>query len=340
MSHYVLEDVLGARGQTNLRFLHPTAVTAVAGGAEVAIADYNHRIQIITPLGHFRRIIGSPHGHDGLRYPSGIVADADGYSVIIADMRNHRLVRLRTADGKVLSNASSWQPSFGQHAQPLKNPRCVAMHMTRWGGYGMIPLLFVASDAGVSTFALAPTQGGSISLPGLVPLGKDAAMVPMIAFRSTNGMAPPMASSGIAAADMLDGTHIYVADTNYDRVQDWHFHSGTTTFRHVRNIGEGGELPGQFRRPVGLAVLPHPSGELALSRLFVAERDGKRIQVLDTAGKPLQVLASDRAARFGGMCFARRSPTDASADAQRLVVMSRSSHQVFIFRRQRRPAAG
>ena len=70
-----------------------------------------------------------------------------------------------------------------------------------------------------------------------------------------------------------------------------------------------------------------------------------RIQVLDAAGKPLQVLESGqgnswRPQRFGGICFAQRTPTDASADAHRLVVTSRSSHQVFIFRRQRRLASG
>ena len=87
------------------------------------------------------------------------------------------------------------------------------------------------------------------------------------------------------------GAELYVCDMNNHRVQVFAAEDGA--FR--RAFGRRGDAPGEFARPVAVAV--------ARGRLLVGEFTGKRCQVLSLHGVPLQLLttlAGGVPARLGG----------------------------------------
>ena len=76
------------------------------------------------------------------------------------------------------------------------------------------------------------------------------------------------------------GAELYVCDMNNHRVQVFAAEDGA--FR--RAFGRRGDAPGEFARPVAVAV--------ARGRLLVGEFTGKRCQVLSLHGVPLQLLTT------------------------------------------------
>lgn len=367
-SRYVYEDALGQRGQgAALRFLQPAHVTVLGGSREetIVVSDTgNHRLQMLGASGQFVRTIGGTElvradgtGRlaRGLRYPMGVVSDENGDSLVVADMLNRRLLRLRSSDGAVLANQSSWQQSFGHAAQSFTRPRGLALHSQRWGSFGKIPVLYVA-DAGnnhVSTFALAPPSPGTISLPGLVSSASGSRIIPLISFGQPGDGASDMSQPvAVCAAELIDAefgrsTRVWVADQLHDRVQEWRFHPHLTAYQHVRNLGASG-VPAQLVRPSAVSLLPAADRRAETSRLFISEARGGRgrVHVFDANEHALQVImppsrslvgrAASVSRPLGGIAFARRSNTDASADAHRLVVAGGGGHnRLFIFRRER-----
>ena len=248
MPRHILEDTYGARGQAPMRFLAPAAVATLLGSRgykgepSVAVVESgNHRVTLLSPSGHHQRTIpcaatsgsraaarqergvlacgsGAPLAWTGsMRYPMGVASDADGHSIIVADTHQHRLLRLRVSDGALLANQSTWQPSFGHFAQPLRYPKGLAHHVQRWGA-SRFPILFVA-DAGnhrVQTYALAPAHpaGATLTgLPGLTPTAADAKLVPLVSFGQPCGdpshVDPASCMRGpsaVAAVELADGT--------------------------------------------------------------------------------------------------------------------------------------
>ena len=57
----------------------------------------------------------------------------------------------------------------------------------------------------------------------------------------------------------------------------------------IRSFGRKGSAPGEFRKPAAISALGDASGA---ARVVVGEVAGKRIQVLDAAGAPLQMIST------------------------------------------------
>lgn len=102
-----------------------------------------------------------------------------------------------------------------------------------------------------------------------------------------NGWGQPLAQGAGAPRDPVDGFwgprdivvdalgRVFVSDTGNKRIRVY-----DATGNFIRDIGEGGSLPGQLDEPAGLAV--HPDG-----RLFVADTWNRRISVFSVEGVPL-----------------------------------------------------
>ena len=111
----------------------------------------------------------------------------------------------------------------------------------------------------------------------------------------------------------VHGDLVYVADMCNHRIQVYQLSDG----RHVRSIGRTGQAPvwddedgngyssvdgderigsapGEFNEPAGVAI--------GHGRLYVSEREGRRIQVLTLEGEPLHVVASPDGKPLGGLC--------------------------------------
>ena len=80
------------------------------------------------------------------------------------------------------------------------------------------------------------------------------------------------------------GDELVACDTHGDRLL---FFSSGGSF--LRSVGSRGTAPGQFIDPIGVAV--------AHGRLYVAERRGKRVQVMSLKGESLQVLPTPNKGR-------------------------------------------
>lgn len=82
------------------------------------------------------------------------------------------------------------------------------------------------------------------------------------------------------AADLaVCGGELWVADERNHRLQAF-----DDTGAHVRGFGSEGVRPGQFRRPHAVSS--------CRGALVVSEFTGKRVQVLTTAGEPMQLLSA------------------------------------------------
>lgn len=357
---YVLEDTLGSRGPTAQRFQLPAAATSLWSGqheSEMAIVEAS-RVTVLTPSGQLKRTLHAPLSTQGGRgvssrpftHPMGITAH--GPDLIVADTYNHRLLRMRVSDGRPLSNATHAQEHFGSGTSNLRYPRGVAVVEHAWPPHASMPILYVADSGNsrVCALALAPSTPSlgstpTITLPGPVSTAKDAAMVPLLCFGS-HGSAPASLSgpSAVAVAHMEglgpdEGkVRLFIADTHNDRVSEWAFSAGTTRYDHVRNLGGTGTAPGLFHRPVGIALLLSPQRDHARSRLFVAEREGRRAQVFTASGRHLQVLTPPVPGRLGGVALATRGHVDQAFDDHRIVLIGRERSRIFVYRRVPKPS--
>lgn len=114
-----------------------------------------------------------------------------------------------------------------------------------------------------------------------------------LAWQTNVRVAPPHQSRGSrrnAAAALAEptglcahGFEIFVACKGSHCVQVLS-HSGEL----VNQIGTKGSKPGEFNEPVGCALLPARGA--AAARLIVAEKAGRRLQLLTLGGQPLQVV--------------------------------------------------
>lgn len=78
--------------------------------------------------------------------------------------------------------------------------------------------------------------------------------------------------------------NLYVADTSNSRIRKF-----TSDGQYITQIGQLGTEAGAFDFPRGLAIGPDISGE---DRLFVADTNNSRIQVLDLSGRPIRQFAT------------------------------------------------
>jgi len=109
-----------------------------------------------------------------------------------------------------------------------------------------------------------------------------------LAWQTNVRVAPPHQSRGSRALAeptglCAHGFEIFVACKGSHCVQVLS-HSGEL----VNQIGTKGSKPGEFNEPVGCALLPARGA--AAARLIVAEKAGRRLQLLTLGGQPLQVV--------------------------------------------------
>ena len=142
-SGYTLEDTLGSRGDATMKWLLPSAAIMLGdGSSDLAVVEAGaHRVRRLSVTGQPKATLTptrSSFSSGPLRYPMGIAsADPRSRSLVVADTHNHRLLRIATADGAALSNATHAQEHFGATPTPLRFPRGLAMAQHEWPPYGV-----------------------------------------------------------------------------------------------------------------------------------------------------------------------------------------------------------
>ena len=240
----------GGKGRAPGSFQYARDVTALPqGGIAVADAD-NDRLQIFSKdVSAGPRVLGGWGKDPGkLHAPWGVACD--GESLYVIDSGNHRMQKLRLADGAVLGTVGKADCSRGDG-----------------DGHFHYPLGMCAA-----VDALYVCDGWNNRI---VVLGTD------LSWRYTFGRKGSGDGEfrGPSAAVMHHG-ELYVVDKSNHRIQvfapDRH-----GRMRFVRAFGGRGSAPGQLKEPQGVAVV---RGGL----LVVTEET--RLQVVTPTGAPLQVL--------------------------------------------------
>ena len=103
------------------RFHGPGSVVLAANGEFVVSDAYNNVLRVVTPGGAVRTLAGSEEGEAGFadgqgaaarfNHPRGLALDADGRSVLVADLGNHAVRRVTMA-GAVSTVAGNGQAGF------------------------------------------------------------------------------------------------------------------------------------------------------------------------------------------------------------------------------------
>jgi len=299
----------------------PNDVALLPEGA-VCVADCGaHRLLIFSKdMTAAPRVVGSRgKGAGQFNYPSGVACD--GTALYVGDTNNHRVQKLRLADGAhlgtvgltVTGGCATWLASTGGTA-PL-NADC--MFGRGDGQFNWPTGLCVAADA----LYVCDENNHRI-----VVLGTDLAWRYTIG-RVGSGDGEFRYPSAVAA----HGGELYVTDQGNHRVQARRPRPAASSparhapprlprqviapdrhgrMRFARAFGGKGDTPGQFVRPQGVAVVR--------GLLVVSEKT--RLQVLTPKGVPLQVLTLGSGLR--GLC----------ADEERLWVADDGAHRVHVFR--------
>jgi DNA-binding beta-propeller fold protein YncE len=226
----------------------------------------------LTFVGQFGGVIGSGPGQ--FTNPDDVAVDAAG-NVYVADTTNNRIQKF-TAAGQFISQFGT----FGTDAGELTNPNAVAVDSA---GNAFVAdrsnhrvMQFDASGAFVRGWGWSVDTAAdafeTCTAASLCEIGTA-----VNSNTKNGGFFSPHAIAVDGAGD------VYVSEFAGDqRVQ--RFRPGpTVTF--VAGWGAPGSAPGQFARPVGLAIDSAPN-------VFVADRDNSRVQKFTSTGSFLDVIGS------------------------------------------------
>jgi tripartite motif-containing protein 71 len=186
-----------------------------------------------------------------LSYPRGIAIDGQG-SLYVADSRNHRIEKLKTADLSVEADFGSYTSLAGSDAKKLVTEAPGKMNEPNGLSVGPDGNLFVIDtwNSRIQVFS---------------PKGKHKRT-----FTTEDGFFGPreivVDAQGAA----------YVADTGKHRIVKFDAEG-----KKVRAWGTKGDEEGQFNEPIGLGL----DGN---GNLYVADRLNFRVQVFDRDGKFLR----------------------------------------------------
>ena len=293
----------GCQGDAFGEFRGPRHMGALTTGGIVVVDGLNQRIHVLDKDARTVRIV------EGLITPTGVAVDHD--TLYWAESTGaHRVNRLRLSSRSASTAArrgigkESVSVRFSGRFRPwaaattsvgglgdghgeLHDPQCLAIA----GG-----LLFVAEwgNHRVSVFEKE-------SLAFVRHIGHGDADDLCEGGDRPGELNQPC---GVAA----HAGEVFVADTWNHRVCVYREEDGS----FARSFGGRGTAPGQFTYPMGLTV--------AHDRLYVAERTGKRVQVLSLAGEPLQALPSPCGGWLYGVC----------ADGDRVWLTSSSENRVHL----------
>jgi len=205
---------------------------------------------------------GPGGGFDEFDMPRGIAVTADDATALIADSGNHRIAVWRNF-------GYGWEPvahfgSYGVGNGQFKQPNGVAL----------------ADDA--LTLWVADTLNARVSV-WTRPSLESNDWTWQTSFGST-GYDPAEFYSVTDVAVSPDGLVAWVTDRDNERVSVWQRpDASSAAWAHLGNFGGGpGAGPGQFDKPLGVAVAPD------LRTLWVADSENDRVSVWQRAeGAPL-----------------------------------------------------
>ena len=121
---YILPfQTFGKKGKGKSEFNDPKDVAFDSNGDVYVVDNENHRIQVFTENGEFKREFGDQKNQDSkkLYYPTGICIDSDDI-VYITELYNH-CVSVFTYEGMFLTSFGSQGRDKGQ----FKDPRGIAV---------------------------------------------------------------------------------------------------------------------------------------------------------------------------------------------------------------------
>jgi len=221
-------------------------------------------------------------------HPTGLASD--GTYLWVADSSNCSVAKVRLSDGGHELRYGDYGSGVGEFSGPEGLALSNGMLFVADEGNHRVVLLDAATLAWRGTFGSPGADCGQLANP-----------------------------VGLTIID----DELYVRDTANHRIQVFDVagaRGSGVCGAFVRAFGGYGRAPGQFDLPTGMA---HDGR----GRLLVSEAGAKRVQVLTTAGTPLQVLPLPYAGRLYGMCV--RGTCAYIADYER--------HQVHVLELKKEP---
>jgi tripartite motif-containing protein 71 len=287
-------EVIGGPGTGVGQFASPGGL-AVGPEGNLFVADsYNHRVQRITPAGEVWVLGRRGTGPGEFLNPQAVVTDG-GLGFWVLEQGGCRVQRF--------GPSGQWQGAFGFRGGG-RGGMLAPMAMAR----GPCGALFVA-DSGNGRIAKWSADGFSISI---VENWVGAGTNPDPNSPISDSKSPLARPQGIAV-DVAG--RIWVAETLRHRVLVF-----DALFRPLAAHGAEGEAPGQFRLPQDLALASDGC-------LLVADTGNDRVQVLDPAGQPLQVI--DRIEHAGPHAAHLNAPSGLAARGpDEIYVADTGNHRV------------
>jgi len=242
-----LERSFGESGSGAGQYRLPRFITSLPDGNLMVSDSVNLRIQVVTPEGEFVQSIGSAgNGPGQFRGNSGVVCD--GSVVYVVEAGNHRVQRLRLAEGEPMGTAGShgskkgelWCPQGAAFAKS-SNALFIADHIN-----GRVVVFDTNTMEHMRTFGSRGHEAGELEYP-----------------------------VGIA----IKGEEVFVAEYGNHRISVF-----TKRGVFVRILGGEGKGPGQLFEPRGLAIVKGWVVVTEARRVQVLSPEGESRQVLDIPG--------------------------------------------------------
>lgn len=180
------------------------------------------------------------------------------------DLTHHRC----TDPGRTVTKGETCDAANTSSAHP-RTPRAYTSRMTP---HHLLALALTFALAGCATTADVPHRPAAQVEPAPVPGAPTPAAI-TVSERYVSAPSPAEELDSLATWPSPDGgTWLIATAKSTHRLVVFDADTG----KRVRDVGSEGASPGQFDRPNGIAV----HGD----RLFVVERDNRRVQVLDLPG--------------------------------------------------------
>jgi hypothetical protein len=260
-------------------------------------------------------------GVDQFDYPRGLALTPDQTQLVVVDRGNHRLVVLDATDGRAVSAIT---PPAGVIPRPVGVaivPHTGQLLVTDLERRQVLLFASLHSTEVVRTFGDGGEGNGDRQLNS-----------PFSAVVLTATDVDPDADLTAAAAvgAGADPSLVAIADTNNHRVVLYRLPDASL----VRHFGLLGSAPGQFKFPLGIAVVPSAfTPDDHCGWLAVADEHNQRVQVLTQLGQVVRVLQGDASngwSPLSGHLFGLTVCLGADGRAEILVADS-SNHRVVAF---------